>query len=122
MAHLLSSQLWKSISPCVVFALKFGAIDPRRKRGCSSAIVAIVRWRREGRAANCVGRTVTNARGAERLSIDDMADISRDQDSYELKVSNECNNKYCWNAIAQYEDISNPPHCIIAGVAGQNGR
>lgn len=79
MAHLLSSQLWKSISPCVVFALKFGAIDPRRKRGCSSVIVASVRWRREERAENWVGRTVANARGAERVSIDDMADISRYQ-------------------------------------------
>ena len=37
-AHEPSSHLWKSMSPCVVFAEKFGACDPRRRRGCSVGV------------------------------------------------------------------------------------
>jgi len=37
-AHFPSSHVWKSISPCVVCALKLGASVPRRMRGCESLV------------------------------------------------------------------------------------
>lgn len=39
-------KLWKSISPCVVFALKLGATEPSRRRGCSEVGVAYERRRK----------------------------------------------------------------------------
>lgn len=45
-AHLSPIQSWKSISPSVVFALKFGASDPNRKRGCSPCEAGIAKVRR----------------------------------------------------------------------------
>ena len=42
-AQLLPIQLWKSISPCVVFAWRFGAVLPSLIRGWSPADVASVR-------------------------------------------------------------------------------
>jgi hypothetical protein len=45
-AQELSMNLWKSMSPCVVFAWKLGAIEPSRRRGCSSACVAYERRRK----------------------------------------------------------------------------
>jgi hypothetical protein len=39
-AQELSMNVWKSMSPCVVFAWKLGVIEPSRRRGCSSACVA----------------------------------------------------------------------------------
>lgn len=40
------SHEWKSMSPWVVFAWKFGASLPRRRRGCSEGIDEEARWRR----------------------------------------------------------------------------
>lgn len=37
-AHFPSNHLWKSMSPCVVFAWKLGASEPNRKRGCSAGV------------------------------------------------------------------------------------
>ena len=42
-AHLPSSHLWKSMSPWVVFAWKFGAVDPNRNRGCSAGVARNLR-------------------------------------------------------------------------------
>jgi hypothetical protein len=91
MAQLLPMNSWKSISPCVVFALKLGAgvqvcyisaeepldaispIEPRRRRGCSAG-VAMPRRRRRGAATRwkpICGRKLARvakpkARGAAR--------------------------------------------------------
>ena len=46
MAHLPPSHEWKSISPCVVLAEKFGATLPSLNRGCSSVAVASRRQRK----------------------------------------------------------------------------
>lgn len=39
------------MSPCVVFALKFGASEPRRNRGCDSAVARNLR--KTGEAGCC---------------------------------------------------------------------
>jgi hypothetical protein len=51
----LSIKEWKLISPWVVLAVKFGAIEPRRMRGCSAVGVANPRRRRG------VGRALSEA-------------------------------------------------------------
>lgn len=48
---------WKSILPCVVSAVKLGALDPKRRRGCSFS-------RNLGRAAKTRGVETKVARGA----------------------------------------------------------
>ena len=42
-AQLPPSHWWKSMSPCVVFALKFGASVPIRNRGCSAGVARYLR-------------------------------------------------------------------------------
>ena len=60
---------------------------------------------------------MARARGAERVSIDDMANISRYQVLCKREVSNWQKKKDCRNAMAQYKYFSHPSHCVIAGVA-----
>lgn len=48
--HESPSHWWKSISPWVVLALKFGAVEPRRRRGCSCEVVARYLQRVTGKA------------------------------------------------------------------------
>lgn len=45
-AHLSPIHSWKSMSPCVVLALKFGASEPRRNRGWSFSVVGVANERR----------------------------------------------------------------------------
>ncbi len=73
MAHLPSSHEWKSMSPCVVLAEKFGAMLPSRNRGCSSMAVARPRrskGRLEGRAARREELRALQDPGAERVRKD----------------------------------------------------
>jgi hypothetical protein len=69
--HFPPNQSWKSISPCVVFAWKFGASDPRRNRGCSAVArclrkigeaCLLTKWLRAGtRIALVVARNAPHA-------------------------------------------------------------
>ena len=73
MAHLPPSHEWKSISPCVVLAEKFGAMLPNRNRGCSSIAVASPRPKKGeigGRAARREQLRGFQDRGAERVRRD----------------------------------------------------
>ena len=77
MAHLPPSHEWKSISPCVVFAEKFGAMLPKRNRGCSSEAVASPRPKKGdigGRAARMERLRGFQDRGAERVRRDVIAE------------------------------------------------
>lgn len=63
------------MSPWVVLALKFGAMDPNRRRGCSPAGVANVRLK-SGKAAgkarwslNAVGLAAVKLRAAIRGAV-----------------------------------------------------
>ena len=40
-AQLFPSHWWKSMSPCVVFALKLGASEPRRRRGWEVGVARV---------------------------------------------------------------------------------
>ncbi len=68
MAHLSPIHEWKSMSPCVVCALKLGAMLPSRRRGCSSVAVASERRRTKVRAAGRNERK--RGRGAARVRND----------------------------------------------------
>ena len=73
MAHLPPSHEWKSMSPCVVFAEKLGAMLPSRNRGCSSVAVASPRARNgelERRAVRREEFRAVKDRGAERVRKD----------------------------------------------------
>ena len=76
MVHLPPSHEWKSISPCVVLAEKFGAVLPNRNRGCSSIAVASPRLKKGeigGRAARRERLRGFQDRGAERVRRDAIA-------------------------------------------------
>ncbi len=70
MAHLSPIHEWKSMSPCVVCALKLGAMLPSRRRGCSSVAVASER-RRTKVVERAAGRNERKrGRGAARVRND----------------------------------------------------
>lgn len=50
MAQLSPTNLWKSMSPCVVLAWKLGATEPRRSRGCSEGVAMLRRKWKTGEA------------------------------------------------------------------------
>lgn len=52
---------WNFIEPCVVLAVKSGAIDPRRSRGCS--LVGVARCRRRSGWAGRAKWQVRERRG-----------------------------------------------------------
>ena len=65
------------MSPCVVFAWKFGAVLPSLSRGCSSVTVARARRRRGEVGARAAGRMedvrvvrVVSERGEARVNRD----------------------------------------------------
>lgn len=69
-AQLPSMNLWKSMSPCVVLHWKFGAEEPRRRRGCSGsdadAKVRLGMGWKDGVQRVVARRPVLRARGAAR--------------------------------------------------------
>ena len=74
MAHLSPIHEWKSMSPCEVFASKFGAMLPSLSRGYSSATAARARRMtgevEERAACRMEGVRQVRERGEERVKKD----------------------------------------------------